>query len=108
MHPKLRTVAVCDQKFTTPGVLPNGVRHFLNYLQLLDEPLDILFVCLPNYLAPDVTIAGLERGFHVFVKNRLDEMYLTLKGLSKPKRNIPNCFLNMDLTIGTMTLCAKQ
>lgn len=66
MNPKLHTVAVCDQKFTASGIMPKGVRYFSNYAQLLDEPLDILFVCLPNYLAPDVTIAGLERGLHVF------------------------------------------
>lgn len=65
-HPKLRVVAVCDQTFTEPSVSPDGVRCWNNYRQLLEEPLDILFVCLPNYLAPEVTIAGLERGLHVF------------------------------------------
>ncbi len=29
-------------------------------------PLDVLFVCLPNDVAPAATIAGLERGLHVF------------------------------------------
>ena len=36
------------------------------YYEILEEPIDVLFVCLPNYLAPEVTIAGLVRGFHVF------------------------------------------
>lgn len=66
-HPKLRVVAVCDQTFSSPTVLAESeVRCWSNYHQLLEEPLDILFVCLPNYLAADVTIAGLERGLHVF------------------------------------------
>ncbi len=65
-HTSLRTVAVCDQKFSEPGVMPDGVRCFSNYHQLLEEPLDVLFVSLPNYLAPDATISGLERGLHVF------------------------------------------
>jgi len=43
-----------------------GERRSFTYTQLLDEPLDVLFVCMPNYLAADVTIAGLERGLHVF------------------------------------------
>jgi predicted dehydrogenase len=48
------------------GTLPDGVRFHRSYRELLDEELDALFVCLPNYLAPEVTIAGLERGLHVF------------------------------------------
>ncbi len=62
----LMTVAVCDQYFEGSGEFPDGVKYFHNYEQLLEESLDILFVCLPNYLAAQVTIAGLERGLHVF------------------------------------------
>jgi predicted dehydrogenase len=65
-HQKLQTVAVCDIKFEKPGIMNDGVRFFPNYKQLLEVPLDVLFVSLPNYLAAEVTIAGLERGLHVF------------------------------------------
>ena len=65
-HPNLHVIAVCDQSFQTPSNACEGVRCFTNYHQLLQEPLDILFVCLPNYLAPEVTTAGLNRGLHVF------------------------------------------
>lgn len=65
-HPRLRTVAVCDQQCCESGTLPEGVRYYPTYQQLLEEPLDVLFVSLPNYLAPEVTIAGLQRGLHVF------------------------------------------
>lgn len=65
-HPQLRTVAVCDQTFAEEGEFPDGVRYLPDYERLLAEPLDVLFVCVPNYLAPDVTIGGIERGLHVF------------------------------------------
>ncbi|MGA1870263.1 MAG: Gfo/Idh/MocA family protein [bacterium] len=65
-HPHMRTVAVCDQYFKESGTMEDGVRFFPTYTQLLNEPLDALFVSLPNYLAAEVTIAGLERGMHVF------------------------------------------
>lgn len=65
-HPNLRTIAVCDQNFKEWGVLPDGVRYFPDYCQLLQDPIDVLFVSLPNYLASEVTIAGLEKGMHVF------------------------------------------
>src|SRR3990167_1602393 len=55
-HPRLRTTAVCDQKFKETGIMPDGVKQFTNYRQLLEEPLDVLFVSLPNYLAAEVTI----------------------------------------------------
>ncbi len=65
-HPRMKTVAVCDRTFEQSGTMEDGVRHFQNYQQMLEMPLDVLFVSLPNYLAPEVTIAGLERGMHVF------------------------------------------
>lgn len=65
-HPMLRTVAICDQTFDSSGVMPDGVRFYSDYRHLLEEPLDVLFVSLPNFLAAEVTIAGLQKGLHVF------------------------------------------
>jgi len=65
-HPRLKTIAVCDKNFAKPGIISDGVRCYTDYLQLLKEPLDILFVSLPSYLAARVTIAGLKQGMHIF------------------------------------------
>lgn len=65
-HPSLETVAVCDRAFLDSGVFPDGVGYHQRYQQLLEQGLDVLFVCLTNDIAPDVTIAGLEHGLHVF------------------------------------------
>ncbi|MCF8031909.1 MAG: Gfo/Idh/MocA family oxidoreductase [Desulfarculaceae bacterium] len=65
-HPGLTTVALCDVTFPEAGTMSDGVRYFPTYRELLDQELDMLFVSLPNYLAAEVTIAGLERGLHVF------------------------------------------
>jgi len=65
-HPDLKTVAVCDRTFSGEGTLPDGVPFHSDYRQLLKEDLDILFVCLTNDIAAEVTIAGLEKGLHVF------------------------------------------
>lgn len=63
----MATVAVCDRSFAGEGVLSDGVRFYASPSRLLEaEKLDALFVCLTNDVAPDVTIAGLERGLHVF------------------------------------------
>ena len=65
-HPMLTTVAVCDRIFPGTGVFDDGVQYYTNYQRLLDEQLDILFVCMSNDIAPEVTIAGMELGLHVF------------------------------------------
>jgi predicted dehydrogenase len=65
-HPRLQTVAVCDRVFPATGVFDDGVRYYTHYTDLLGESLDVLFVCMTNDIAPEVTIAGLEKGLHVF------------------------------------------
>jgi predicted dehydrogenase len=62
----MRVVAVCDQRYSDTTVTEHGIKAFPEYRALLHEPLDVLLVCLPNYLAPEVTMAGLEHGLHVF------------------------------------------
>ena len=63
---RLRIVAVCDQVFVGNGMLEDGVQFFSDYKNLLEEDLDLLIVCLTNDIAPEVTIAGLNKGLHVF------------------------------------------
>lgn len=65
-HPVFKTVAVCDRSFAGDGAFEDGVRHYTTFPRLLEEDLDVLFVSLTNDIAPDATIAGLERSLHVF------------------------------------------
>jgi predicted dehydrogenase len=59
-------VAVCDRVFSDATGVAEGVKRFRNWQDLLKEKLDVLFVCLTNDAAPDVVIAGLDAGMHVF------------------------------------------
>ena len=65
-HDRMTTVAYCDATLDDLTPEADGVRRYLNYEQLLEDDLDVLFVCLWNDVAPAATIAGLERGLHVF------------------------------------------
>ncbi len=65
-NPQMRVVAVCDRSFESDGSFPDGVRFYPDYRRLLAEDLDALIVCMTNDIAPEVTIAGLDRGLHVF------------------------------------------
>ena len=64
--PHSRVAAVCDRTFEREGTFADGVRYYGDYRRLLGEKLDALIVCLTNDMAAEVTIAGLERGLHVF------------------------------------------
>jgi predicted dehydrogenase len=65
-QPSLEVSAVSDRTLYGDGVFDDGVRYFDDYKNLLGEDLDVLFVCLTNDINPDATIAGLEKGLHVF------------------------------------------
>lgn len=62
----MTTVAVSDINFPQECTAPDGVRCYPSYQGLFKEKLDVLFVSLPNYLAAEATVEGLERGLHVF------------------------------------------
>jgi predicted dehydrogenase len=65
-HPRLRVVALGDRAFPAEEAVVDGVRRYRDYRRLLAEKLDVLLVCMPNDMAAEVTIAGLEAGLHVF------------------------------------------
>jgi predicted dehydrogenase len=92
-HPNFQTVAICDQLFTEPGSIREGVRAYSNYHQLLEEPLDVLIVCLPNYLAPEVTIAGLEKGMHVFCEKPPGRTISDIKRVIEVEKKHPGLLL---------------
>jgi predicted dehydrogenase len=65
-HPLLRLALVCDAEPGALAGLPPGARGLRRWEEALEEPLDAVFLCLPNHLNAAVTCAGLERGLHVF------------------------------------------
>ena len=65
-NPHFHTVAVSDITFGTSGTLPDGIPFYASWQDILQLDLDVLFVCVPNDVAPAATIAGLHRGMHVF------------------------------------------
>ena len=65
-NPHLKTICVSDISFSKTGELENGLYSFNNYKDLFQKDIDVLFVSLPNYLASEATILGLENNCHVF------------------------------------------
>ena len=92
--PDLETVAVCDQTFPGPGTMSDSLRTYTTYQELLArEELDALFVSLPNYLAPEVTIAALERGVHVFCEKPPGRTVEDVEQVREVERRYPGLVL---------------
>ena len=99
-HPQLTTVAVCDRHFKDgswpsaektgilngEGNLSEDVNCYHDYRELLQEKLDVLFVCLTNEIAAEVTNAGLNSGLHVFCEK-------------PPGRNVKEILNVIDLSL---------
>jgi len=87
-HPNLETIAVCDITLE-PAVAPDGVRQWKTYHELLEEDLDILFVCITNDMAPEVTMAGLQRGLHVFCEKPPGRTVADVAAVRNVEANLP-------------------
>lgn len=67
LHPAMEVVAISDIKFSEARGVDNDIACFNDFRLLVEEvDLDVLFVCLPNDVAPEATISGLEKQCHVF------------------------------------------
>lgn len=64
-HPDLDFAAVCDPGRTVE-VASLGVPVFDTWEALVESDLDVVFVCTPNHLIPEITIYALHRQRHVF------------------------------------------
>ena len=65
MNQNLKVLGVCD-KYIGKSYFENDIYYYKDYKDLFTLDLDILFVCLTNNIAAEVTIAGLKNGLHVF------------------------------------------
>ena len=88
-HPHLNVVAICDRNFSGRGIMDNGTKYFSSYPELLEENLDVLFVCMTNDIAATVTVAGLERGLHVFCEKPPGRDLLDMDRVVQSKNKYP-------------------
>ena len=65
-HRDAKVVSICDQKFKNQPCELEGINIYENYRELLKDEIDAIFICMPNDIAPKVTIEALQKGIHVF------------------------------------------
>jgi predicted dehydrogenase len=89
-NPTFKTVAVCDRNMAGIGVLPSDIQAYSSYQELLKEDLDVLFVCLTNDVAAEVTIAGLQKGLHVFCEKPPGRDLNDIAKVRQVKKDLPD------------------
>ena len=87
IHPDLEVIAVCDKNLTKEET-NQGVLYFSTYSELLLIDLDILFVCLTNDMAAEVTIKGLQKGLHIFCEKPPGRNLREIKDVIKIEKNL--------------------
>jgi predicted dehydrogenase len=66
IHPRLTLAAVCDVRKPDPRGEWGRCPYFSQYGELLKTDVDAVFVATPNNITPNIVIAALRAGKHVF------------------------------------------
>lgn len=64
-NPELTLAGVCDPA-RTEALTGQGLPVFQNWEDMVKSDLDVVFVCTPNHLIPEIAVAALGQGKHVF------------------------------------------
>lgn len=89
-NPYLKTVAVSDITFEREGTAEDGIKYFSDFNSLYSQNLDVLFVSLPNHLAADATIAGLNCGLHVFCEKPPGRTVEDIRNVIETEKKYPH------------------
>jgi predicted dehydrogenase len=89
-HPQLEVVALCDQNFKNEFLKKDGISYYNKTQSFLNEDFDILFVCLTNNVAAEVTISGLKKGLHVFCEKPPGMNVEDIEKVIQVERNNPS------------------
>jgi predicted dehydrogenase len=64
-HPDIELKAICDPS-RSEVIQKLGVQFFSSWKDLITSDIDVVFVCTPNYLIPEIAIEAMNHSLHVF------------------------------------------
>lgn len=89
-HHSLEVTAICEQHPLETNIEYSGINYYNNYKELLEkENLDIIFVCLTNNIAAEVTINSLNKGLHVFCEKPPGMTVQEIEQVIKVEKSFP-------------------
>jgi predicted dehydrogenase len=90
LNPYFKTVAVCDRDLEGVEIVGDNIKAYTSYKMLLEEELDVLFVCMTNDIAAEVTIAGLKKGLHVFCEKPPGRNMNDIESVRRVTKQLPH------------------
>jgi predicted dehydrogenase len=69
------------------------IRVFSDYGSVIDSDVDAVFVCTPNRITPDVVVAALGAGKHVFCEKPPGQCVADVERILEAERRHPGCVL---------------
>jgi predicted dehydrogenase len=91
-HPDLELVAICDPYCREALAIPN-VQVYEKWEDLVVEAFDVVFVCTPNNLIPDVAVKALQSGRHVFCEKPPGRSLADIQSIRTAELANPGCRL---------------
>jgi predicted dehydrogenase len=92
-NPNLELIAVCDKNFESDGTFADGINYYTNYKDLLNQPIDIVIVCMTNDIAPHVTVDALSLDIHVFCEKPPGRNVEDILNVIEYEKRHPKCKL---------------
>lgn len=86
----LELCAVSDTNFEKKSSIIKNVKYLQNYKDIFDQDLDAIFICMPNYLAKDITIQAIKNDIHVFCEKPPSKNVKELLEVKKHYAKHPN------------------
>jgi predicted dehydrogenase len=90
-HPDLELVAICDPRLQASPV--PGVQLHDSWRPLVDDDLDVVFVCTPNNLTPQIVVHALEQDRHVFCEKPPGRSLADIERIVEAERRHPQARL---------------
>jgi len=91
-HPDLELTAICDP-FRPDALAALNVPVFDTWEDLVASDLDLVFVCTPNNLIPEVAVKALNSGRHVFCEKPPGRSLADIQRIRAAEMANPNCRL---------------
>jgi predicted dehydrogenase len=91
-HPDMELAAICDPYCRESLVIPN-VPLYESWEELVAAGIDLVFVCTPNNLTPDIAVKALQRGCHVFCEKPPGRSLSDIQRIRTTELANPSCKL---------------
>jgi len=88
-HPAFSLAALCDTR-APDRKAGEDYAFFSDYADLLDAEIDAVFVATPNRISPEIVVAALERGKHVFCEKPPGRTVGDVQEIIKAKKKNPD------------------